>query len=260
MDIQWIQTLYTSLVILFAAAVHGIAGFGLAQVSMGIMPLFRSPQSASVIFSIVAVVANFRVWWSVRDRFNWKDWIVPVIGLAFGLPLGIYFFQRWDEQTLRIAIGITLFLAVIIIASMKQVDVVQDWLSAKDISPGWPTGVSAGFLAGVLGGAVAIPGPPMILYGTFMLASDLWESGRMKSVFTAFFGTLMLYRVGSVIVTGAATVPLAIEAAVAMPALLIGAWIGIWIYERIPEDIFNWIVLAMLAVNAGVLLHTGLTG
>jgi len=259
-DIQWMQTLYTSLVILGAAAVHGITGFGLAQVAMGIMPLFRSPQSASVIFSMVAVVANFRVWWSVRDDFNWRDWIVPVIGLAFGLPIGIYFFKQWDEQTLRIAIGITLGLAVIIIASMKQLDSVQKWLEGRDIDPGWPTAVIAGFLAGALGGAVAIPGPPMILYGTFMLAAGLWESGRMKATFTAFFGTLMLYRVASVIYTGDATAPLAIEAAIAVPALLLGAWAGIWIYERIPRNIFNWIVLAMLTINAGILLYDGFTG
>jgi hypothetical protein len=260
MDILWVETLYTSLVILVAAAVHGVAGFGLAQVAMGIMPLFRSPQSASVIFSIVAVIANFRVWWSVREDFNWKDWIVPVIGLAFGMPIGIYFFKQWDEQTLRIAIGVTLLLAVIIIATMKQIDTVQEWLEGKDIHPGWPTAVTAGFLAGALGGAVAIPGPPMILYGTFMLASDLWESGRMKAVFTAFFGTLMLYRVASVVYTGTATVSLAVEAAIAVPALLLGAWVGILVYEHIPEHIFNWVVLAMLTANAGILMYTGLTG
>ncbi len=256
MDIEWIQTLYTSVVILVAAGVHGVAGFGLAQVSMGIMPLFRSPQSASVIFSIVAVVANFRVWWSVREDFRWKDWIVPVIGLAVGLPIGIYFFQQWDEQTLRIAIGVTLFLAVIIIASMKQVDAVKNWLEGKDLDPGWPTAVIAGLLSGALGGAVAIPGPPMILYGTFMLASDLWESARMKAVFTAFFGTLMLYRVASVIYTGDATASLAVEAAVAIPALLLGAWLGIIVYEKVPENIFNWIVLAMLTANATILVFT----
>lgn len=256
MDIEWLQTLYTSLVILVASAVHGIAGFGLAQVAMGVMPLFRSPQSASVIFSIVAVIANFRVWWSVREDFNWRDWIVPVIGLAAGMPIGIYFFEQWDEQTLRIAIGIVLLLAVVIIATMKQSDVVKNWLEDKNLNPGWPTAVIAGALAGLFGGAVAIPGPPMILYGTFMLAAGLWESSRMKATFTAFFGTLMLYRVASVIYTGDATASLAVEAAVAIPALLIGAWVGIKIYERVPRDTFNWIVLALLTVNAGVLLFT----
>jgi hypothetical protein len=49
----WITTGLTAVVILVAAAVHGIAGFGFAEVSMGVMPLFRSPSSASIIFTAV---------------------------------------------------------------------------------------------------------------------------------------------------------------------------------------------------------------
>ena len=50
---NWVTTGMSAVVILVAAAVHGIAGFGFAQVSMGIMPLFRSPSSASIIFTAV---------------------------------------------------------------------------------------------------------------------------------------------------------------------------------------------------------------
>jgi len=46
---DWVTTGLSAVVILVAAAVHGIAGFGSAQVSMGIMPLFRSPSSASIM-------------------------------------------------------------------------------------------------------------------------------------------------------------------------------------------------------------------
>jgi len=44
MTSDWVTTGLSAVVILAAAAVHGIAGFGFAQVSMGIMPLFRSPE------------------------------------------------------------------------------------------------------------------------------------------------------------------------------------------------------------------------
>lgn len=60
---DWLMTLWTALVIFGATVVHGIAGFGLAQISMGVLPLLRSPELASVVFSIVAVVSNARVWW-----------------------------------------------------------------------------------------------------------------------------------------------------------------------------------------------------
>ncbi|MGC9348603.1 MAG: sulfite exporter TauE/SafE family protein [Anaerolineae bacterium] len=260
LGIEWTKTALSALVIGVATIVHGIAGFGLAQVAMGLMPLFRSPESASVIFSMVAVISNLRVWWSVREDFDWKAWIIPVAGLAVGMPLGIYVFSALDEQALRVAIGITLLIAVALIAAVRQSSVVKDWLAAREFEPDWKIGVVAGFLAGALGGAVAIPGPPMILYGAFMVAADYWESKKMKAIFTAFFGTLMLYRVGSLAVTGAVTPSLLVEAAAAVPALFLGAWLGIKIYDAIPERIFSWVVLAMLSINAVILLTSALGG
>lgn len=249
----------TALVILIATVVHGIAGFGLAQVAMGLMPLFRSPETATVIFSMVAVISNLRVWWSVRESFDWRVWLIPFLGLLAGMPIGIYVFSRLSEDALRIAIAVTLLIAVALIAAVRRSAMVKDWLANSGFEPDWKVGVLAGFLAGVLGGAVAIPGPPMILYGAFMVATQRWESQTMKATFTAFFGVVMLYRVISLVVAGQVTSQLAVEAAIALPALFIGAWLGIKAYDHIPEQIFGWIVLVMLTVNAIILLVTSLT-
>ncbi|MCL7418082.1 MAG: sulfite exporter TauE/SafE family protein [Halalkalicoccus sp.] len=174
----------SAVVILVASVIHGIAGFGFAQVSMGLMPLFRSPSSASIIFTATAVVSNARVWWSVRDAFDWEKWIVPVSGLVVGMPLGIYVFSRFDEAQMRVAIGIVLVLAVIIVGATQQLDIVTDWIKARDYRPGNIVGATAGLLAGIFGGAVAVPGPPMIVYGAFMSASGFWsdeESRRRRT-------------------------------------------------------------------------------
>lgn len=44
-----------------AEVAFGIAGFSFAQMSMGLMPLLRSPSSTSIIFTTTAVVSNARV-------------------------------------------------------------------------------------------------------------------------------------------------------------------------------------------------------
>ncbi|WP_227738927.1 sulfite exporter TauE/SafE family protein [Halorientalis pallida] len=168
---DWGTTGLTAVVILFASLVHGIAGFGFAQVSMGILPLFRSPSSASIVFTATAVVSNGRVWWSVRDAFDWRRWLVPIGGLVVGMPLGIFVFSRFDEAQMRIAIGVVLVLAVLVVGATQQLDVVTDWIEASEYRPGKVVGASAGLFAGIFGGAVAVPGPPMIVYGAFMSAS-----------------------------------------------------------------------------------------
>lgn len=256
MDIQWLETILTSGTILIASIVHGIAGFGLAQVAMGIMPLFREAASAAIIFSMVAVVSNFRVWWSVRDDFDWKDWIKPVIGLVIGLPIGLYVFGQLNKDQVRIAIGIVLLLAVVLITLGKQTSIMKSWFENKDYSGGYALPILAGLIAGILAGAVAIPGPPMILYGTFMVATGNWDGKKMKATFTAFFGTVMLYRVASTIFQGNMTMDLFIQALIAIPSMLIGAYIGIKIFKKIPQKIFNWIILIMLTINAFILLFT----
>ncbi len=256
MDIEWLNTLYTALTIFVATIVHGIAGFGFAQVSMGIMPLYRSAASAAVIFSIVAVVSNFRIWLSVREAFEWKEWIKPIVGLIAGMPLGLYFFDQMDKNQMRIAIGIVLLVGVVFLILAKQTDLLKNWFKKHDYQDGWILPVIVGLIAGILGGAVAIPGPPMILYGTFMAASGKWSHKKMKSIFTAFFGTLMLYRAIAVSIQGEMTGSLALEAAIAIPGLLLGAWIGIYIFNKIPQKIFNWAILFMLTVNSFILMFT----
>jgi hypothetical protein len=253
---SWTTTGLSAAVILIASVVHGIAGFGFAQVSMGLMPLFRSPSSASIIFTATAVVSNGRVWWSVRDAFDWRKWIVPVAGLVVGMPLGIYVFSRFDGAQMRVAIGVVLVLAVVVVGATQQLDAVTDWMEERDYRPGKVVGATAGLLAGIFGGAVAVPGPPMIVYGAFMSASGFWSSEEMKATFTAFFGTLMLYRLGTLTYTGAVTQPLMIEAAIAIPMVFLGAWGGVYIFDHVPERVFQWLVLALLTVNAVVLLFT----
>lgn len=250
------QTILTSFIVFIGAIVHSIAGFGFAQVVMGLLPLIRDAQNASVIFNILAIVSNARVLWSVKDSFDLRAWGVPVLGLAVGMPVGIYFFRNLNASQFRIGIGLTLLLAVALIISMRQMDYIKNKIKESGWSPGNKTAVAAGFLAGVLGGSVAIPGPPMIVYGAFLMASDEWKGDKMKAVFTGFFGTLMTYRLSTLLWAGNVTQPLAVEAAIALPALFIGSAVGIWVYEKIPEKIFQWLVIIGLTINALILLFT----
>jgi len=203
MTSDWVTTGLSAVVILAAAAVHGIAGFGFAQVSMGIMPLVSGRPRARRSSS------RQRRWWPTPasggasgTRSTGEKWIVPVGGLVVGMPLGIVVFSGFDAAQMRVAIGAVLVLAVIVVGATQQLDVVTDWIEEKDYRPGKIIGATAGLLAGILGGAVAVPGPPMIVYGAFMSASGFWTDKEMKATFTAFFGTLMLYRLGSLTYTG----------------------------------------------------------
>ncbi|TFG12826.1 sulfite exporter TauE/SafE family protein [Candidatus Thorarchaeota archaeon] len=260
MQLDPIITGVTAIVILLATFIHGVAGFGAAQVAMGLLPLFRSPDSSSIIFTYVAIVLNLRVLWSVRQEFSWKDWLIPIGGLVIGMPLGIFVFQGLDEIALRIAIGFTLAVGVALIIIMRMTDLGKRWMERRSDSLDKKYGVVAGLLAGILGGSVAIPGPPMILYGTYLLNSEEWTGNQTKAVFTAFFGTLMSYRLVALALIGQITLPLSLEALLVMPALAIGSGLGILVYSRIDEAKFRWLVVVGLAINAALLIFSSIPG
>ncbi|MBD3210572.1 hypothetical protein GF318_04290 [Candidatus Micrarchaeota archaeon] len=79
---------------------------------------------------------------------------------------------------------------------------------------------------------------------------------RTKAFFTAFFGTLMLYRLGTLAYTGDVTVPLAVESAIAIPAIALGAWAGITIFRVISRERFRLLVLGGLVITAFILLFS----
>ena len=253
MGIDWILTLWSALVVLIATTVHGITGFGTGQITMGVLPFFRDAGSASIVVSIVIFVTNLRVFWSVRDQFNWKDWLIPVAGLAVGLPLGIYLFGAWDEDQLRMAIGIVMMLSAVLILLLRQIRWIREWIKGTGWQPGWTSGVLAGLLSGIFGGAVSIPGPPMIIYGAFLMETDYWTAEQMKAIFTSFFAANLLYRIVVLTSMGQMSVVIAVEALAIIPALFLGTWLGIKLYNIMPREIFRWFIIVFIFVM-GLLL------
>lgn len=237
-----------------AALVHGIASFGLSQIGMGLMPLFRSTESAAIILGILSTISNFRVWLSVKEYFDFKEWIKPVMGLIFGMPMGLYIFNQMDENQARISIGVILLLAVILMILGKQTNKIAQWFKETKYRPKLVLPILVGLVSGILGGAVAIPGPPMVLYGTFMTATAIWTNKEMKAIFTAFFGILMLYRTATAAIAGHIDLSLGLEALITIPAMLLGSWFGISIFNKISSKLFNWIVIILLTINAVILL------
>ena len=256
MDIDWIITLWSALVVLVATTVHGITGFGTGQITMGALPFFRDAGSASIVVSIIIFITNLRVFWSVRNNFNWNDWLIPVAGLAVGLPIGIYLFGAWDEDQLRVAIGVAMMISAVLILLLRQIKRIREWIKGTGWQPGWISGVLAGFLSGIFGGAVSIPGPPMIIYGAFLMETDYWTAEQMKAIFTSFFAANLLYRIAVLTSMGQMSAVIAVEALAIVPALFLGTWLGIKLFNIMPRVIFRWFIIAFVFV-LGLLLTIG---
>jgi uncharacterized membrane protein YfcA len=119
------------------------------------------------------------------------------------------------------------------------------------VAPAW--GYGAGVLAGVLGGAVGTPGPPVILY----VAAQGWHPRTMKANLLAFFivnQAVILVGYWWADLLGAEVLRLA--AWLALPALA-GVVAGVALFKRIDARRFRQIVFGVLFVSGIVLLVRG---
>jgi uncharacterized protein len=256
MDFDWVLTGLTALVVLAATTVHGIVGFGTGQITMAVLPFFREPGPASIIVSIIVFVTNVRVFWNSREDFVLKDWLIPVIGLAVGLPIGIWLFSSLEQDQMSMVIGIVMLIATILIFLTRQIESLRKKIRESGYQPGPISGILAGFLSGIMGGAVSIPGPPMIIYGAFLVETEYWTPKQMKAIFTAFFATNLLYRLGVLLFTGDVTAELTLEALIILPAVFLGTWLGLLLFDRMPREAFRWFVLIFLFVLSLLLIFS----
>lgn len=253
-DINWTETIITAVVVLLGAAVHGTTGFGFSAISMGFLPLFRSVAPASIIVSILAILTNLRVFWSVKSRLNLFDWRWAVGGLLLGTFPGVLIFRKLDETGLRIAIGIVLIILVIIIGVIEKTGALIPGKPGVQVRHGWSGLLLTGFLGGLLCGAVSIPGPPILVYGAFMLTAGVWKRDEMKALFTAFFGSAQFVRLVMLRFTGYVTWGMIVESLILIPALIFGAWIGIKMYGKISSKSFTWVVIAVMGLIGLILI------
>jgi uncharacterized membrane protein YfcA len=255
LEIDWIYIL-AFLVIVLSALINGVTGFGFSLFAMGFLPLFIEPASATIICTALALIANIRVFFSVRKNFVIKDFLVPSAGLIIALPIGVYFFRQLDSNQLRLFIGIALLIAVAVMISVNHNRLLNDWLKKGNFRFGNWLGLTAGSLGGFLGGTASIPGPPIILYGTFNVSFNNWTTQRMKAFFNAFFASVMMLRLVNLSITGDITRYDILLSLFCIPAVFIGAWAGIRIFTKTPHSLFNHIVLVLLSANALILIVT----
>ena len=233
MNIDLAITGPTAGVLFLATIVHAIGGFGFAQVSMSLLPYIRDPASATILFTVAALFCNSIVFYSVREEFRWSDYNTPAKGLILGLPVGLLFFHQLNSGQLKTAIWLTVGLSIIITLYAKKTGQL-DKQYVKKQDNGKPA-IAAGFLSGILGGAVAIPSPPMVVYAAYMKLAGRWDTRRIKAMLTAYSGTLMLFRLIAVAYAGTASTSIMLETLFLLPALLLGALIGFSLINQFQE-------------------------
>ncbi|MFC2054825.1 sulfite exporter TauE/SafE family protein [Chloroflexota bacterium] len=221
-------------VIFLAVFVQSMAGFGLALVSMALLPGIVGIQVAAPLVALVGIPLEFLLLLKYRSALNiYAVWPL-IIASLFGIPLGIFVLKRVDEEIVLTILGIVI--TCYALYSLLEIKLPQ----MKH--PAWAFG--SGFFAGLLGGAYNTAGPPVIVYGN----CRGWLPAEFKSNLQSFFLVGTLFVVAAHALSGNLTEVVLVDFLWTVPAIGLGIVAGTWLDRYLNPALFRKVVLVLLVL------------
>jgi uncharacterized protein len=230
-------------VVFLASFVMGLTGFGIAIVAMAFLPWLMSPVVAVVMLTLYAFVFLIALVIQLRDEIRLSSIRDLLLGTLAGIPIGV-----WGLAALPISMLNRLLGVVLIVVTACEF---RGLMPARLDGRAW--GIGAGFAAGVIGGAVGTPAPPVIVYAM----SQGWAARTMKANITVFLLVNQLITLGGYWWAGLVTREVAVLAASYAAPGVAGACAGMLLFDRIDAARFRLVVSAVLLLSGVLLLVAG---
>ena len=226
--------------------VKGVAGIGNTLVVTSAMSYTRTNAEITPVELLLCVPTNLAVTWVYRRHINWKLAIAPMCMVLAGDVLGVLLLKNVDVTAMKAVFGV-----VLILLSAEQL-----WreLRGKPGKAAHPAlmlalGVSAGVLCGMFG-----VGALLAAYLSRVTTDDQTYKGTMSIIFTVENA----FRVIAYSVTGLLTTASLINAAMLLPFMGLGLFLGIRLSSRMNARAMRIIIGVMLLISGVPLVLAGL--
>ena len=227
------------LIIFLAAIVRGFSGFGFSLLTITALSLFYPPSEIIPSIFMLELAASANLLPSIWKDIHWKSLWPLTLGCLIATPIGVWALANFPAAPMQIGLSIFVLTATFLM-----------WRGyALKTMPGPFTSTLAGAASGLSNGAFGIGGPPVILFYFASPAGNL--AGRASLV--AFFLATDVIGLANQSVHGLITWATVVQAAVYLPALLAGVWIGARSFKGTDPDTFRKYVLGILAVLAVII-------
>lgn len=222
------------LVVLAGCFTQSLTGFGVALVTMAMLPSVVGLQAATPLVALVAIVLELLMLVRYRTSLKFRSIQGLLLSSLIAIPFGVFYFRRLDEEIALFILGLVIVLyALYALTGFRLPELNHPaW--------GWLFGLAGGFL----GGAYNTSGPPVIVYGN----CRRWSPQEFKSNLSGFFLAGSLVIVSTHWAGGNLTRDVWLIFLVALPALLLGFLLGQGMDKRLNPEAFRRIVLILLIV------------
>lgn len=220
-------------VLFLATFIRSALGFGEALVAVPLLALVlpvRVAAPLAVLVSItVALIVVIQDWRNVHVRS--AGWLVA--STLFGIPLGLWLLKTVPESIVKAILGAFIIAFALYSLAGRKPELHSDRLAAL-----------FGFIAGILGGAYGMNGPPLVVYGVLRR----WQPIQFRATLQGYFLIASMVGMAGYAVTGLWTRTVSRYFLFSLPLALIAIFLGRAIHRRLSSARF------LVCVNLGLIV------
>lgn len=239
-----VLVLALGMIIFFAFVLKGMTGFGPAIVSITFGSLFLHPHDLIPLSSMLDFVAGILLFVHQFRKGGWRYWLPMMVSIMAGAVLGGLLLKQVDVEVMKLILSVCILILGFWFAFVDP-NRHAGRLAATLPEKSRFSDLAVSLFSGWLGGFISISGPPLV-----------WHVGRQfqkvafrQILIPVFLGAACM-RVVTYASIGLINETNLIYAALTLPFLLMGLYVGNHIFYKISESVFKRIVGYVLIVMA----------
>ncbi|MEX1108941.1 MAG: sulfite exporter TauE/SafE family protein [Dongiaceae bacterium] len=237
---------YAVVVVFMGGVLRGYTGFGFALAVVPLLSLILSPAEIVPAVVAIGIPAGLLLVGKIARIADWRSTIMLALGAIPGLPIGVLALANLSADVMRAIIGLIVLIAVFLL-----------WRGFRFAAPPPRRArLGLGFLSGMINGATAMGGPPVIIY--YLALPGEVAIGRASIL--VFFFFLSIATTTSAGIAGLLTPRVLVWAALMLPCFFIGSWLGDRGFDKTGAGTYRRIAMIALALVAVVAIARAVVG
>lgn len=216
-------------------------GFGTGMTAMPIWLWALSPVLAAQLAAAASVAGQLTTLRSIWPLIRIRTVAPYVLAGLLGMPIGVWLLPLIDPRSFKLGIGcLIVSYCVIMQFAAHRLRITSTSRLAEAL---------VGFIGGLGGGIAGLSGTALVVWAS----ARAMPKDDKRALFQAFNLAILAAMLVASAVGGLLGWPFLRALLISLPATLLSARLGHWVYQRLNERRFDALVLALLAVS-GVML------
>ena len=218
------------------AFVQGATGFGSGLLINAFWLHIMEPTHAIPLNVVTSLFISGVPIYKLRKKLNFSKLKQFAIFGVVGIPIGMYLLVISDPSKLKFSIGILLVIYALLMLKISSFSINVNNKSINNL---------VGFISGVIGGLTALLGIiPVAWFSIQRLPKN-----TKRGTYEPFIFITSIAAIISFAFAGLYKIEMIFDLLKIIPALLVGSWLGIKIYNKINDNLFRKVVLGLILLS-----------